>query len=109
MSVYKQINELEVGEEATQVFFIEAIESRLTKTNKPFARLTLKDQSGKITTNIWDFDPDEEEGFVSGIYARMTIRIEEYKNFRQAKSLDMPMVLAPPDDLTVYIEKPYEF
>ena len=102
MSAYKQIKDLAIGESATQIFLVASVEGRTTKAGKPYARVLLKDKSGQITANLWDFDTNDYKGFVSGAYARMTIEIEDYQGSRQAKSRAMPMVLAPPDDLNDY-------
>ena len=102
MNAYKQIKSIAIGEEVTQIFLVASVEGRTTKTGKPYARVTLKDKTGQITANLWDFDANDYQDFVSGSYARMTIQIEDYNGSRQAKSRAMPMVLAPPDDLNDY-------
>jgi len=102
MSGYRQIKSLEIGEEIEQVFLIASVDGRTTKTGKPYARVVLKDKSGQITANLWDFDPSAYSEFVAGAYVRLTIQIEDYKGARQAKSRAMPMVVTPPKDLGSY-------
>ena len=59
MSKYKPIKSIEVGETVTQIFLVASVEGRTTKAGKSYGRVTLKDKSGQITTNLWDFDPTD--------------------------------------------------
>ena len=102
MSGYRSIKKLEVGEKITQVFLVASIEGRTTKAGKPYARVVLKDKGGQITLSLWDFDPKDFSEFVAGVYAQMTIEIEDYRGARQAKSRVMPMIVAPPSDPSDY-------
>ncbi len=102
MSGYKSIKSLAIDEEVTQVFLVASVEGRTTKAGKPYGRVTLKDKSGQITANLWDFDPTDYKDFASNTYARMTIQIEDYQGSRQAKSRAVPMVVATPEDLSPY-------
>lgn len=105
MSPYKPIKTLEVGEEVSQVFLVASVEGRVTQNGNPFARVTLKDKDAQITTNLWDFDLAVNPELVAGAYVQMTIQVEEYRGFKQAKSKSLPMLLATPDDVdkAVYV------
>jgi 3'-5' exoribonuclease len=102
MNKYRPIKTFEVGEKITQVFLVASVEGRTTKANKPYARVVLKDKGGQITVNLWDFDPKDFSEFVAGVYAQMTIEIEDFKGSRQAKSRAAPMVVAQPEDPSDY-------
>ena len=104
MSVYKPINTFEVGDEVSQIFLVAHVEKRFTKTGKPYARVKLKDGGGEITTNLWDFDLDDNQELTTGVYVQMTIQVEEFRGWKQAKAKSLPMLLALPDDAdaTVY-------
>lgn len=102
MSGYKPIKSLDIGEEVTQAFLLANVHRGVTRQDKPYGRFTLKDSGGQITVNLWDFDPRDYPEFRAGVYAKLTIEIENYKGSRQAKSKAAPMLVPPPGDPTPY-------
>ena len=102
MSSYKQITSLKLGDVISQVFLVDDVSSRLTKTGKPYAQFTLKDSSGKIAVKIWEFDPSEYPEFQKGIYVLLTLEVQDYKGSKSAVSKGIPMPVPTPDDLSPY-------
>ena len=102
MTGYKQIKDLQVGETVSQVFLIADIEGRLTQKGKPYARLVLKDKSGQISANVWDFDPKDCPEFRRGVYVSLTLEIQDYQGSKSGVSRAIPMPVVAPTDLSLY-------
>ena len=99
---YKPVKQLHNGDTVTQVFLISGVSKGTTKRGDAFATFTLQDQSGKLYCKQWQFDPSEYPEIKAGIYAKMTISVEEYQGSLQAKSKTIPMPVEPPKDVSRY-------
>ncbi len=73
MIEYKSIKEFNIGDEIEQTFLIADAEARLTKKGKPFTKLVLKDATGQINLNIWDFDLKDNRELQRGVFIVATI------------------------------------
>lgn len=102
MIEYKPIKELNIGDEIGQTFLIADAEARLTKKGKPFTKLVLKDATGQINVNIWDFDLKENRDLQPGAFIVATIKVGEYQGMKNASSNAVPMLVAAPSDLSPY-------
>ena len=102
---YQPINSLKEGDEVTQVFLLADVKRGLTKTDKPYGNVILRDNSGQISAKLWDFDPRDYPEFCAGAFVKLTILVEVYRGARQAKGRSTPMLVPPPEDLGPYESK----
>jgi len=97
---YKLISEMAVGEQLEQVCLVASVESKTTKQNKPFTRVTIKDSSGTLPINIWQVSADDTD-LKAGVFAVFKIKIEDFKGSKSATATP-PMIVKTPEDLTPY-------
>jgi len=102
MSSYEPIRTFKVGDTKNQVFLVADTEARTTKKGKPFARLILKDASGQITTNVWDFDLKDNLELKAGVFIMLTIEVDEYQGTKNASARSAPMIVNAPEDVSLY-------
>lgn len=103
MTAHQLIKDFEVGQKLEQTFLLGDIESRTTAKGKPFGRLTLRDRSGQISVNVWDFNPDSYPELKSGVFISLGIEVQDYKGSKSAVSRSAPMVVPEPKDLSLYV------
>lgn len=69
-------------------YTIEWIEEKTTSTNKPFRKMSLKDEAGVTTTevSIWSDNPQYDKAILSGtLEGEITTNEKGYKNFQAPK------------------------
>ena len=99
---YRQIKSFEEGDTIEQVFLLSNVSRGLTKNDKPYGNVTLRDSSGQISAKIWDFDPHDYPDFRAGVFVKMTIVVEIWNGSKQAKAKSQPMLVQTPDNLSDY-------
>jgi len=98
---YKLIKDLAVNDQLEQICLVDKVEAKTTKKSKPFTRVFIKDRSGTLGVNIWQFGPEDMSDLKSGTFAVFKLKVEDFNGSKSA-SATPPMVVKAPEDLTPY-------
>lgn len=98
---YKLIKDLVVDEQLEQVCLVSSVESKSTKTGRPFVKVTIKDNSGTLAINIWQTSATDIADLKPGVFAAFNFKVEEFKGMKSA-SAPPPMIVKAPEDMAPY-------
>lgn len=98
---YKLIKDLVVDEQLEQICLVTSVESKSTKTGRPFVKVTIKDNSGTLAINIWQTSATDIADLKPGVFAAFNFKVEEFKGMKSA-SAPPPMIVKAPADMAPY-------
>ncbi len=84
MQEYRPINLLQEGESVDQIWLVAEATPRMTRPNhkrpngSPYVQLTLKDRTGRITANVWNWDLNKNP-INTGDYVKITASCKAYQ------------------------------
>ncbi len=80
-----KLTELKIGDRVEHFFLITKYESKITKTNKPYLDLMMRDQSFEISAKLWDYNPNQYTAIFEGNIIKVRGMIEEFGGQPQIK------------------------
>ena len=92
IETYVPISQLKIGEQYDQIFMVVSCTQKKThKDKKPYLAITIKDVTGEMIGNVWDFKyEDNPDIFKRGGFVRMKIEIGLYQEKIQFKNFTPP-------------------
>ena len=85
MITQKELADLKIGEKIDHYFIISKFEEKLTKTNKPYLNLELRDKSANLPAKVWNNFDDIKDSLQEGDLAKVSGKLEEFSGMPQIK------------------------
>ncbi len=81
----RKLADINLGEKFELFLVVTKSESKLTKNNKPYLDLYLRDKSIELPAKYWDFNPAEADEFTEGKIVKLRGLLEEFSGKPQIK------------------------
>lgn len=102
-----KISQMKKDEVFTGFYLLKSAEVRKTRAGKDYIALTLQDDSGEISGNLWDAQAHNIETFTAGRVVKVQGRREVYNGTPQVNQLVMRLPKdGEPNDPALFKEKP---
>ena len=80
-----ELSKLRNGDKLSHFLIITKVEERITRTNKPFLNLELRDKSLQLSAKLWDGIEDKKSFLTEGKIVKVNGLIEDYQGTLQIK------------------------